>query len=48
MTFIKKKYSDKIPTNITTLKIKSNSYSENEASESETTSKSIYLLLEDN
>jgi len=48
MTSIKKKYPDKIPTNITTLKIKSNSYSENEVSESETTSKSIYLLLEDN
>tara|TARA_B100001059_G_scaffold149770_1_gene149586 strand:- start:357 stop:950 length:594 start_codon:yes stop_codon:yes gene_type:complete len=47
MTFLKKKYPEKIPTNITTLKIKSNSHGEKEAHESETTSKSIYLLLED-
>tara|TARA_B100001063_G_scaffold230299_1_gene243267 strand:+ start:41 stop:634 length:594 start_codon:yes stop_codon:yes gene_type:complete len=47
MTFLKKKYPEKIPTNITTSKIKSNSHGERETPESETTSKSIYLLLED-
>ena len=44
MTFLKNKYPKTIPTNITTLKIKSDP---EEVAESSTTSKSIYLLLED-
>jgi hypothetical protein len=46
MTFLKNKYSKTIPTNITTLKIKSDP-EEVARCESSTTSKSIYLLLED-
>lgn len=44
MTFLKNKYPKTIPTNITTLKIKSDP---EEVAGSSTTSKSIYLLLED-
>ena len=44
MTFLKNKYPKTIPTNITTLKIKSDP---EEVAASSTTSKSIYLLLED-
>ena len=44
MTFLKNKYPKTIPTNITTLKIKSDP---EEVAPSSTTSKSIYLLLED-
>ena len=44
MTFLKNKYPKTIPTNITTLKIKSDP---EEVAEYSTTSKSIYLLLED-
>lgn len=44
MTFLKNKYPKTIPTNITTLKIKSDP---EEVAVSSTTSKSIYLLLED-
>jgi hypothetical protein len=46
MTFLKNKYPKNIPTNITTLKIKSDSDDENQTLETSTTSKSIYLLLE--
>jgi hypothetical protein len=44
MTFLKNKYPKTIPTNITTLKIKSDP---EEVAAYSTTSKSIYLLLED-
>ena len=44
MTFLKNKYPKTIPTNITTIKIKSDP---EEVAASSTTSKSIYLLLED-
>ena len=44
MTFLKNKYPKTIPTNITTLKIKSDP---EEVAAYNTTSKSIYLLLED-
>jgi len=44
MTFLKNKYPKTIPTNITALKIKSDP---EEVAPSSTTSKSIYLLLED-
>jgi len=47
MTFLKNKYPKKIPTNITTLKIKPDSHEEKQILESGTTSKSIYLLLDD-
>ena len=47
MTFLKNKYPQNIPTNITTLKIKVDSDDENQSLEAGTTSKSIYLLLED-
>lgn len=48
MSLLKNKYPGKIPTNITTLKIRSDSEEEKRTLESGTTSKSIYLLLEDN
>lgn len=48
MSLLKNKYPEKIPTNITTLKIRSDSEEEKRTLESGTTSKSIYLLLEDN
>ena len=47
MTFLKNKYPQTIPTNITTLKIKSDTEEEKDTTEYNTTSKSIYLLLED-
>ena len=47
MTLLKNKYPKKIPTNITTLKIRSDSEEEKQADKSGTSSKSIYLLLED-
>ena len=48
MTLLKNKYPKTIPTNITTLKIKSDSEETKKAvATSSTTSKSIYLLLED-
>ncbi len=48
MTLLKNKYPKTIPTNITTLKIKSDSEeAEKAVATSGNTSKSIYLLLED-
>ena len=48
MTLLKNKYPKTIPTNITTLKIKSDpEEAEKAVATSSTTSKSIYLLLED-
>ena len=47
MTSLKNKYKKVIPTNITTLKSKSESSEEKVFSESETSAKNIYLLLED-
>ena len=48
MTLLKNKYPKTIPTNITTLKIKSDpEEAEKAVTTSSTTSKSIYLLLED-
>ena len=48
MTFLKNKYKKQIPTNISTLNIKSNVIKEKFPSVPETNSKNIYLLLEDN
>ena len=47
MSSLKNKYKKVIPTNITTLKSKSESSEEKVFSESETSAKNIYLLLED-
>ena len=48
MTFLKNKYKKQIPTNISTLNIKSNVIKEKFPSVPETNAKNIYLLLEDN
>ena len=47
MTLLKNKYGKEIPTNISTLNVKSNSTKEKITSELETSAKNIYLLLED-
>ena len=47
MTSLNNKYKKTIPTNITTLKSKSDTSEEKVFSESETSAKNIYLLLED-
>lgn len=47
MTFLKTKYPQKIPTNITTLRIKSYLDEEKQTLETDSISKSIYLLFED-
>ena len=47
MTLLKNKYKKKIPTNISTLNIKSNIIKEKYPSIPETSAKNIYLLLED-
>ena len=47
MTFLKNKYKKQIPTNISTLNIKSNVIKEKFPSVPETNAKNIYLLLED-
>jgi hypothetical protein len=47
MSSIKNKYKKTIPTNITSLEPKTEDYVEKAFSESETSAKNIYLLLED-
>ena len=47
MTLLKNKYKKEIPTNISTLNIKSNIIKEKNPSIPETSAKNIYLLLED-
>jgi L-lactate utilization protein LutC len=47
MTLLKNKYDKAIPTNITTLKIKSDSGEEKSTPELYTSAKNIYLLLQD-
>ena len=47
MTLLKNKYKKEIPTNISTLKIKSEIIKEKSPSTPETSAKNIYLLLED-
>ena len=47
MTLLKNKYATSIPTNITTLKIKSDSEEEKGSPELNSNSKNIYLLLQD-
>jgi hypothetical protein len=47
MTLLKNKYKKQIPTNISTLNIKSNVIKEKFSSVHETSAKNIYLLLED-
>lgn len=47
MTLLKNKYKNQIPTNISTLNVKSNFIKEKFPSAPETSAKNIYLLLED-
>ena len=47
MTKLKNKYSDTIPTNITTLNIKREDANDKKNQTQQTSSKNIYLLLED-
>lgn len=47
MTLLKNKYKNQIPTNISTLNVKSNFVKEKFPSAHETSAKNIYLLLED-
>jgi hypothetical protein len=47
MTSLKNKYKKAIPTNITSLRSKSQSNEEKVISEFETSAKNIYLLIED-
>jgi len=47
MTKLKNKYSDTIPTNITTLNIKREDTNDKKNQTQQTSSKNIYLLLED-
>ena len=47
MTLLKNKYKNQIPTNISTLNVKSNFIKEKFPSTPETSAKNIYLLLED-
>ncbi len=48
MTALKNKYKNTIPTNITSIKALSNSDLDNKIVPTDSTAKSIYLLLEDN